>query len=414
MMVLKVPRSFDPFRRLVYLEWFILAIVMLMDVLIPMPFLRFPEREPWLTVFCTTAFAITGLPIFQKTQRHKATTFFIALLLILTATFRGGSRLFTLLYIVLVIRAWNSFQIWKSLVATSLILGCFGMTVFVLTRDPYLLDYENLTSNSKRWGSSLILAYVILFTLSTLFAALVTRLVVDQRRSREKLAIANEQLRQYALRIEDQATLQERNRIAREIHDSLGHALTGLNLQLETALKLWAAHPNTAREFLTNAKSLSATALKDVRESVAMMRSAPLQSQSLEDALQALMNHFSRSTGIQPASQIQLPSGLSIELQLAIYRIVQEALTNICKYSHATTVAVEVNVFSAHFPQLGLTIQDNGDGFDVSKNTTGFGLQGMRERALALHGIFQIHSHPGQGCKIQATFPLAHSLLHPS
>ena len=94
---------------------------------------------------------------------------------------------------------------------------------------------------------------------------LLVNALITERQSREKLAIANDRLRHYAMRIENLAMVQERNRIAREIHDSLGHALTGLNLQLEGALKLWQSHPEQARQFLHEAKQSGSTALSEVR-----------------------------------------------------------------------------------------------------------------------------------------------------
>jgi signal transduction histidine kinase len=227
--------------------------------------------------------------------------------------------------------------------------------------------------------------------------------MVAERQSREKLAIANEKLRQYALRIENQAILQERNRIARDIHDSLGHSLTALNIQLETALKLWQSNPDKAKTFLARAKELGSLSLQEVRQSVSTMRSGPVQGRPLEEAIANLAEDLQRLTGISPTCSLLLTRPLPDELHTAVYRIVQESLTNICKYAQATEVKIQLQ---ATTDKLDLIIQDNGRGFNVETNTTGFGLQGMRERTLALGGQLLIDSKPGAGCRISAYFPL--------
>jgi signal transduction histidine kinase len=94
---------------------------------------------------------------------------------------------------------------------------------------------------------------------------------------------------------------------------------------------------------------------------------------------------------------------LSIEVEMAIYRIVQESLTNISKHSRADRVDVQ---FQVRDSQLEIKISDNGRGFDPALNTTGFGLQGMQERATAIDSLLKIDSSPGQGCKIKLLLPL--------
>jgi signal transduction histidine kinase len=110
----------------------------------------------------------------------------------------------------------------------------------------------------------------------------------------EQLAIANAQLRQYTLKIEELATVEERNRIARDIHDSVGHALTVLNLHLEVALKLWQSDPTEATEFLTEAKHLGSNALKEVRQSITALRVDPLEGLSIQEAITSLVKDFQR------------------------------------------------------------------------------------------------------------------------
>lgn len=204
-------------------------------------------------------------------------------------------------------------------------------------------------------------------------------------------------------RIEELATLEERNRIARDIHDSLGHLLVGLNVQMETALALWQDNPDKAYKFLAKAKQLGSSALQATRESVSDLRSDPLQGRSLEAVIATLAQDFHRTTGIQPLCQIDLPQQPSHPVKTVVYRIVQEGLTNICKHANATMVRIQIQAIDKG---LSLTLQDNGNGFQVDANRSGFGLQGMQERITALKGNLRITSEPGNGCCITASLPL--------
>lgn len=203
-------------------------------------------------------------------------------------------------------------------------------------------------------------------------------------------------------RIEELATLEERNRIARDIHDSLGHALVALNIQMETALTLWKDAPNKAYEFLMEAKELGSNALKAVRESVSDMRSDPLQGQLLEGAIANLAREFQQTTGILPEYQVQLEKPLSNQINTVLYRIVQEGLTNICKHANASQVKIQIQNNGAG---VMLRLEDNGKGFRLSENRSGFGLQGMQERIQAIGGSLTITSDLGAGCCIVASFP---------
>jgi two-component system, sensor histidine kinase and response regulator len=202
-------------------------------------------------------------------------------------------------------------------------------------------------------------------------------------------------------RIEAMATLEERHRIARDIHDSLGHLLVTLNIQLETALALWQDDPAQVLTFLTGAKRLGTQALEAVRQSVSEMRADPLQGQLLEKAIATLIQEFHQATGISPESQIDLSHPVSNQVNTVIYRIIQEGLTNICKYAEATAVELHIQTTSEG---LSLMLRDNGKGFCLEDRPNGFGLQGMQERAIEVGGHLEIESASGLGCQIKAQF----------
>ncbi|NEQ54026.1 MAG: hypothetical protein F6K11_28495 [Leptolyngbya sp. SIO3F4] len=126
-------------------------------------------------------------------------------------------------------------------------------------------------------------------------------------------------------------------------------------------------------------------------------------------AIADLITEFQKSTGITPIFDNQLASLLSHDLDIVIYRIVQESLTNIRKYAAATEITIAI-IQSAK--ELKITVTDNGKGFDINQNTTGFGLQGMQERALALMGHLEIVTAPNQGCCVMATLPISEQIKY--
>ncbi len=392
-----------PFRFLLYLEWVLLALSAVTSV-IQFPSQRFSSKFPELTLLSLTIFGLMGLRLPTKNQANKVIYTAIEIFLILIIGFVGGrtARLFPFIYLILVTRSCLIFQL-RGRVVVNII--SFILFILTLRRRFYRVPLSPL-AQERFWFFNI--SFALLFGLALVFVLLLMNAVLSERQSREKLAQANEKLRLYALRIENQATLEERNRISREIHDSLGHSLTALNLQLETALKLWQSNPDKAHNFLVKAKELGSKALQDVRQSVSTMRSHPLQEQSLEQAIAGLVENVHRATGIAPTFEINILYPISTEISTAIYRIIQESFTNICKYARASEVKLELMTTTN---SVVLTIQDNGVGFDIAQNTTGFGLQSMRERTLAFGGNFSINSTPGMGCTIKAIIPLQRSLF---
>jgi len=379
------------------LEWLLLFTVAITEAL-SIHFRRF-YNLPTLTIISLVGFGLLGLRMPTGKLIHKIIYTALEIFLILFTGIASGRgiRLFPFLYIILVIRSCLIFQLPGRITITSLSFGLFVLTLIHRFQHvpavPMLQERLRFT----------LLSFALSFGLSLVFVLLLMNAVLAERQIREKLAIANEQLRQYALRIEDQATLQERNRIARDIHDSLGHSLTALNLQLETALKLWQSNPAKAQTFLAQAKNLGSQSLREVRQSVSAMRFDPLHGQSLEVAIAALATEFHHSTGFSPIYHLSLKHPISTEVKTAVYRITQEALTNIWKHAQANEVKIDIQT---SVESLHLKIADNGKGFALNKNTTGFGLQSMRDRVLALGGEFQINSAPNAGCCITATIPL--------
>lgn len=393
------------FRLLLYLEWMLIGMAAFSEIL-PTPPRYHSYHFPLLSILIITGFGLMGLKLPQGKTILKVfyTGIEFGLILLPIVLNIKSIRFFPLLCLVVVIRGCQIFPPPGRLLVAGLAFFSFLVTLFfrpnnfIFRTRPRPLSQEQITFTVL----NLKLNALLTFGLTLMFVLLLINALLAERQSREKLAIANEQLRQYAQRIEDQATLQERNRIAREIHDSLGHSLTALNLQMETAMKLWQSNPTKAHTFLAQAKKLGSQALQEVRQSVSAMRD-PLQGRSLEQAIALLAEEFYRSNGVLPTCRIGLLHPIPDEISIAIYRIVQEALTNISRYAMATEVKIQLD---ASITNLQLMVQDNGRGFSLEQNTTGFGLQSMRDRTQALGGNFQINSSPFQGCTITANVPL--------
>ncbi|MEG4205925.1 sensor histidine kinase [Microcoleus sp. Pol7_A1] len=390
--------TYPSFRLLLYLEWLLLATAALMEVL-------HPFQSLWSLLLRVGAIALFGaiglrLPTVRLGRKILFTALEFGLILLPIVQEGLSSRSSFLLFLVLLMRSCLIFRQPGQVTVLGLALLSYSSLLLLKPILP-----EKVIATVWEWRFS----NVLLFGLTLVFALLLINALIAERQSREqleiahdKLAVTHEQLRHYALRIEDQATLQERNRIAREIHDGLGHTLAAQTIQLNNALLFWKSEDEKALGFLKQAKQLGSEALLEIRKSVSVLRSNPLQGLSLESAIDKLLQDFQRMTAIEVSNSIRLPVLLSQEINTTLYRIVQESLTNIHKHADATVVTVGLQ---QHAGQIYLSIADNGKGFDPAQNTTGFGLQGMRERVAAVGGQFAIYSKSGNGCRISVALP---------
>ena len=220
------------------------------------------------------------------------------------------------------------------------------------------------------------------------------------------LSIAVERARLFA-RSARLGAVEERNRLAREIHDTLAQGLTATTLQLESADALLDAgsSPEKSREPLLRALSLTQSNLEEARRSVLDLRAAPLEGRSLSRALRVLVERWEAETGI--AARYRAINGgrpLPPRVEVALYRICQEALNNVARHAEARRADVRL---VANPGRIRLVVEDDGRGFDASGMPEDrHGLVGMNERAKMLGGSLAIQSSPGTGTRIEATVPL--------
>jgi signal transduction histidine kinase len=250
------------------------------------------------------------------------------------------------------------------------------------------------------WRS--ILLIVLSMLALCVFVVVFTEAVVREAQARNALGEAHQRLREDSAHIETLATVAERNRLAREVHDNLGHYLTIINVQLEAARAMLDVDPTRARSALEHAQKLTRDGLGEIRGSVAALRALPTENRSLPEALADLVGE-SQAAGLPTTLLVPgvLPS-LSSPVKFALYRIAQEGLTNVRKYAHATHVDLTLDGTEEHV--VHLRVQDNGVG--VLSTTDGFGLLGARERVKTLGGQLRTASSPGAGFLLEVELPL--------
>lgn len=231
----------------------------------------------------------------------------------------------------------------------------------------------------------------------------ISRDITELKRVENDLEASRTQLRGLMARRES-AREEERKHIAREVHDELGQVLTGLQLSISVLEHKFAPEMPTIREYLRESRMLTDRALSVARNIASSLRPAALD-MGISSALEWLTGRFSANTGIRcnvhiEENEIQLDESHAV----ALFRIVQESLTNVSRHAKASRIDVSV---SKDEDDLYLKICDNGDGFEMSeKRMDSFGLIGIRERALILGGKVVIESSPGNGTQISVRIPI--------
>ncbi len=199
---------------------------------------------------------------------------------------------------------------------------------------------------------------------------------------------------------------EERKRIARELHDETSQALTSVILGLKSLERV--EKPEEIREGTARLRTTIAGTLEAVHRMALELRPSALDELGLLPALRGYTKEYSSQSKIHVELQVSgLKGRLPAEMEVAIYRVIQEALTNTAKYAAASRVDVEIRV---NGPTLLITVKDNGRGFNVESmqpsRDSGLGLFGMRERISLLSGQLEIRSSPGEGTEVLAWVPL--------
>jgi signal transduction histidine kinase len=240
------------------------------------------------------------------------------------------------------------------------------------------------------------------------FAGTLRRVDAARRQSDlllQELREAHEQLQEYALRVEELTVIEERNRLSREMHDTIGHRLTVASVQLEGAQRICASDPERAANMVGTVRGQVRAALSELRSTVATLR-APVEADlHLRSSLGRLMTYYEQATGLTVHNVLpeEMPN-LPDTHRLALYRAAQESLTNIQKHAGAAQVWL---VLTVHDDAVTLLVSDDGKGLSHTGDRSGFGLRGLRERADQLGGDLHLAPRPGGGTQLSFRLPLS-------
>ena len=239
-----------------------------------------------------------------------------------------------------------------------------------------------------------------------LFVLYLVLLVQSKHQEKERIASlnkqlgdANKRLRAYAIEAERMAETRERNRLAREIHDTLGHALTGIAAGLDACIILVDAAPEAAKKQLAKIRETARRGITDVRRSVKKLRPDDLEKLPLRHAIARMVAEFAESSNMKiKVVALGWPDNLREDEEEVIYRVVQEGITNANQHGHATEAIVTIGTEPGRYY---IIIADNGIG--CSEVDPGFGLRHMKERLGLLHGRLRYWSD--NGFTLEATIP---------
>ncbi|MGP4009643.1 sensor histidine kinase [Streptomyces sp. 4N124] len=290
-----------------------------------------------------------------------------------------ASELSQVLFVLLPFTAYFAFGRTVALALAALCVAGL-LTGYLLTAPGWYRDMEYV-SDLLMLGIGLVLAI-----------SMAAVAVGEQRARRE--------LQEYAARVAELSAATERNRLARDIHDSLGHHLTAISVQLEIASEFRTLDPDAAGRAMTEARHSVKLALGDVRQSVRALRH-----EAARPSLSAALESWARDGDTGPCVTVEVTGdedGYSTAELTALYRAAQEGLTNALRHAGASRVSVAVRL-TEHGARLALA--DDGCGFTPDATTAGFGLTGMKERVHLVAGSVDIDSRPGEGTRLTVVVP---------
>lgn len=288
---------------------------------------------------------------------------------------------------------------------STLISLCYVLLIFWRTSPNGMLFYVNPGTQENLLAFSFAMLFV------PLLASVIHRDDENRRKTEQLLTdlkISHLKLQAYTEQVADLAATEERNRLARDIHDSLGHHLTAINIQLEKALSYQDRDPQETAQAILDAKEAAANALSDVRSSVGTLRSDEIKF-SLVTSLEKLINGISGDSLKVNFSHKGSASGYSRSTLMILYRAAQEGLTNVQKHAQASEVDLDIEFGK---DEATMILCDNGQGFDTaslmhpqSAQQSGFGLRGIRERLDMVRGMVALNSKSQQGTEIKIVVP---------
>ena len=380
------------FRNLILAEWVLMIFTAAVETIQRGAFDHFFEHHNILRSlgFLTALGVVQFLPILERSKSAKIAYVFLEILLAAGAAFFGVHRFFFLLFGVIITKAalLTGPRVLATAIASSVLIH-FGITEW--KRHINISQNHVVPKQSAILITTLSVELEMFFVIGLVLVAFIARALASERKSRREAE-------RLAQDVHSLATALERTRIARDLHDSLGHTLTSLKIQIDVARKLHGRDSEKSKEALENATELAGKGLSDVRSIVRSMRDSDFD---FRGELDSLLENFEKSNPIKvdlSCEVAKLPDPIGHQL----FCIVQECLTNVQRHAQATVVAIK---FQKAAEKVLVEIRDNGQGFVDSGDQDGFGIKGMRERAQSIGGTFAIESSPKQGTKISVCVP---------
>jgi signal transduction histidine kinase len=301
-------------------------------------------------------------------------------------------RPFPFLFLGLLLVAWQ--YRWPHILLVILVITGLNLAVMWSFKAPHDIPGGHGTFQGPL--ITVLIQTIIYLTVAFSISYLMNRL----RKQQQSLEEANKNLSHYASTLEHLATSQERNRLARELHDTLAHTLSGLSVQLEAVKAYWDVDQQAARSRLEQSLASAHSGLEETRRALKALRASPLDDLGLALAISSMAKEIAARGNLIPDISImdKIPT-LSPDVEQAVYRIAQEAMTNTLNHARARHMEVKLNYVDG---KIRLIVRDDGIGFDMEKNakSSHFGLTGMIERAHWIGGDLVITSRPGGGTEI--------------
>ena len=352
---------------------------------------------PWLETFLGRSFLAVGLGlsvlfssletayIFADPSSSRFSDFALPLELIRPLAEAPSVEPFFFLLIPLVLLAWGYGR-------RGALLGSTWAAILHVTIGLWVPPQGDL---SRLFVAQTMMRITLLYLVPLIVSVLAER----EREQHARLEKAHQRLRRNAAAMEQLAVSRERNRMARDLHDTLSHSLSALTVQLEALRTLMANDPDAARVAVDDIAELAKRGLEESRRAIQALRTGPVETLGLIGALHEAIEALQERTGAQASlGTAGEESFLTPEEAQVLYRIAEEAFSNIERHANARQVDVRLDCGA---DRVDLVIQDDGAGFDLATvELERYGLTGMRERAAMIGASVEVNSRPGGGTEV--------------
>jgi signal transduction histidine kinase len=304
-----------------------------------------------------------------------------AIVMVLLFLLRSDSSdAFNFLFYLLTIQAAVVLNIRSAALWTSLYFGISGLVVLLFQGAD---------------GIFAVLFYLVVFVICIVMG----HSIQQTERARDHNQRLVEELKATQQKLQELAVVEERNRLARDLHDSVKQQVFAISMQLSAA-RMSLFESDKAYPPVVEAERLAQQTGAELTTLIHQLRPPSLERKSLTDAIKEHVNEWSRQNKIEAETTFDSNLSINAQVEQALFRVLQETLANAARHSGASKVKVSLKTEKEI---VTLSIEDNGIGFDTRQTTRGVGLDSMRERLAAVYGRLEISSLPSQGTRVVAT-----------